>query len=347
MGNNYYAEILDILKENKSVALETSIKGEEGLIAEGLKRSFAPVEPVVDHHGIAFAKVKCTKEEDGFTVSEPFMPEERLIILGGGHVALQVSEFAARCGFRVTVCDDRPSFANKPRFPWAEEVICDTVENSIDRLKITPYDYVVIVTRGHKHDGDCLRKILPGKEPAYTGMIGSRRRVRELFRLLEEEGYSRERMDRICTPIGLNIGANTPAEIAISIMAELISYKRMPEHAAGRPCNDSDLQMDIIEYLAKDQSPKAIVTVIETKGSTPRGAGAKMAVGPVGEITGTIGGGCSEAAIMRDAIRIIGTGRYKVCSIDMTGDLAEDEGMVCGGTMKVLIEDGSSTEDTK
>ena len=148
-------------------------------------------------------------------------------------------------------------------------------------------------------------------------------------------------MDRICTPIGLNIGAVTPQEIAVSILAELITYRRMPEHTAVRPCNDSDLTLDMIRYLANDESPKAIVTVIETKGSTPRGAGAKMTVSPRGEIVGTIGGGCSEGSVIRDAIDIIGTGTYRVCEIDMTGEVAEEEGMVCGGTMKVLIEDGS------
>ena len=101
---------------------------------------------------------------------------------------------------------------------------------------------------------------------------------------------------------------------------------------------------DMIHYLALDDSPKAIVTVIETKGSTPRGAGAKMTVGPRGEITGTIGGGCSEGDIIRDAIDMIGTGRYMVRSIDMTGEVAEEEGMVCGGTMKVLVEDGTWRE---
>ena len=81
--------------------------------------------------------------------------------------------------------------------------------------------------------------------------------------------------------------------------------------------------------------------MIETKGSTPRGAGAKMAVSPLGKVTGSIGGGCSEAAVIRDAVRIIGTGQYKLMDIDLTGDIAEDDGMVCGGTMRVLIEDGS------
>jgi len=184
--------------------------------------------------------------------------------------------------------------------------------------------------------------LLPGVHTAYTGLIGSRRRVKGLMEMLAEEGYSTERMQEICTPIGLNIGAVTPQEIAVSILAELIAYKRLPEHADGtRCCCDSDMELSTLRYLAENHDPKAIVTVIETKGSTPREAGAKMAVSPLGQVTGSIGGGCSEGAVIRDAVRIIGTGRYMTVDIDLTGDVAESDGMVCGGTMKVLIQDGT------
>ncbi|MBR2778688.1 MAG: XdhC family protein, partial [Firmicutes bacterium] len=198
----------------------------------------------------------------------------------------------------------------------------------------------------HVHDADCLRMILPGRQPAYLGLIGSRRRVRGLFDMLEEEGFSREYMDRICTPIGLSIGSVTPEEIAIAIVAEIISYKRLPEKNIDdtRHVNYSDLDLYMMDYLAENHEPKAIVTVIQTKGSTPRGAGAKMAVSPRGDVTGSIGGGCSEGAVIRDAIDIIGTGQYKTAFIDMTGEVAESEGMVCGGVMYVLIEDGSEPE---
>ncbi|MBP3875197.1 MAG: XdhC family protein [Blautia sp.] len=341
MENRIYTQIGEILEKNDRIAIRTVFRGSEGSIRDDLRRTLVPVESTEGRHGELLAKVGCEYSGDSVIVTEPVLPSERLIILGGGHVALAVSEFAARCGFRVIVCDDRPAFANEERFPWAEQVLCDTFENCIDRLSISRYDFVVVVTRGHSHDGDCLRKILPGPEPAYTGMIGSRRRVKGLFAQLAEEGFSAERMERICTPIGLNIGSVTPAEIAISILAELIAYKRMPEHADGRCCNASDLQLEMVRYLAEDETPKAIVTVIETKGSTPRGAGAKMSVSQRGQITGTIGGGCSEGDVIRDAIDMIGTGRYMVKTIDMTGEVAEEEGMVCGGTMKVLIEDGT------
>ena len=162
--------------------------------------------------------------------------------------------------------------------------------------------------------------------------------------MLAAEGFDPERLKRICTPIGLSIGAVTPAEIAVSILSEVIAYKRLPEHGdPGRYCNDSDVELSTLRYLAENHDPKAVVTVIETKGSTPRGTGAKMAVSPLGKVTGSIGGGCSEAAVIQDAVRIIGTGRYKLVDIDLTGEVAESDGMVCGGTMKVLVEDGSES----
>lgn len=159
--------------------------------------------------------------------------------------------------------------------------------------------------------------------------------------MLSEEGYSAEAMKRICTPIGLPIGAVTPEEIAISIMAEVVAYKRLPEHQKHqeRYSNQSDIDLDVIRYLASSSEPKAVVTVIEAKGSTPRSAGAKMAVSPLGRVTGSIGGGCSEGAVIREAIKLIGTGTYKTYEIDLTGDVAESDGMVCGGIMRVLIED--------
>lgn len=346
MGN-IYAEIRDKIVEGEGIAIRTEITGEEGLISEGLKRTLEAPVATRDAKGNSRVAPTYEKKEGSCVVVEPVLPKERLILLGAGHIALPVCEFAARCGFEVYVCDDRPVFANTDRFPTAEGVLCDTFENCIDSLHITPYDYVVIITRGHVHDADCLRRILPGKQPGYLGLIGSKRRVRGLFDMLEEEGYSRELMDRICTPIGLTIGAVTPEEIAVSIVSELISYKRLPEKNTDdtRHVNFSDLDLYMMDYLGDNHEPKAIVTVIESKGSTPRGAGAKMAVSPRGVVTGSIGGGCSEGAVIRDAIDIIGTGTYKTAFIDMTGEVAESDGMVCGGVMRVLIEDGSEPQE--
>jgi xanthine dehydrogenase accessory factor len=271
---------------------------------------------------------------------EPFFLEERLIILGGGHIALPLAEFAARTGFLVTVVDDRPSFANKARFPSARQVICNGFDRALEQLKLTSNDYIVIITRGHRHDTECLKFILSQPETRYLGMIGSRRRVGAVKDMLAEEGFDKDRLDRICTPIGLSIGAVTPEEISISILAELIRRKRL-EISESTNINHSDLDMKVIELLAKRGSePVCIVTVIRTKGSVPRGTGAKMLVYPTGQVAGSIGGGCSEAEVIHNAVSMIGSRRFQIQTIDMTGDVAESEGMVCGGIMEVLIEDG-------
>lgn len=338
---NIYQDILNHLQSGQPVSLETVLPGERGALSD-VARRLTGVSPVTDLKGRCFARVTMAQDAERITVREPVLPQERLIVLGGGHIALPVCQFGAACGFTVCVVDDRPDFANRSRFPEAAEVICDSFENGIRKLSVTPFDYVVVITRGHRHDADCLRALLPGTMPAYLGMIGSRRRTKGLLEMLVEEGFDEERLGRICTPIGLNIGAITPAEIAVSILSEVIAYKRLPEHGdAKRCCNDSDVELSTLRYLAENREPKAIVTVIETKGSTPRGAGAKMAVSPLGKVTGSIGGGCSEAAVIQDAVRIIGTGRYQIVDIDLTGEVAESDGMVCGGTMRVLVEDGS------
>ena len=339
---NIYAQVLDKIANGESVSINTMIRGDEGEIATDMERHLSEVTEYVDAKGFKQVTTTGVRSGEDFAVGEPVLPRERLIVLGAGHIALPVCEFGAKSGFDVYVCDDRPAFANNDRFPWVKEVLCDSFENNIAKLNITPYDFVVIITRGHKHDADCLREILPGKQPTYLGLIGSRRRVRGLLEMLEGEGFDASNIKRISTPIGLDIGAVTPAEIAVSILAEIIAYKRMPEknEDGTRYVNSSDLDMDIIEYLAENHDPKAIVTVIQAKGSTPRGAGAKMAVSPTGKVTGSIGGGCSEGAVIREAIDIIGTGRYKRVFIDMTGEVAESDGMVCGGVMYALIEDG-------
>ena len=336
-----YEQILAKLDGGEGVALETVLNPAGGSLAE-LRRSLVPVTAETDLKGRRVAKVTAEEVGGALVVREPMLPQERLLVLGGGHIALHVVEFAAKCGFAVTVADDRPDFANRARFPLAEAVVCDSFENAIRAMKLTPYDFVVVITRGHRHDADCLRVLLRGPETAYLGLIGSRRRVKGLMEMLAEEGLDPGRMEKICTPIGLPIGALTPQEIAVSILAELIAYRRLPQHSgAERCCCDSDVELSTLRYLAENREPKAVVTVIETKGSTPRSAGAKMAVSPLGQVTGSIGGGCSEGAVIRDAIRLIGTGRYALMDIDLTGEVAESDGMVCGGTMKVLLEDGS------
>ena len=279
-------------------------------------------------------------DAEGEIYTRKFAPEHRLIVLGGGHISQAICRIASLIEFDVTVVDDRPAFANKARFPEASQVICDDFKKAIRDLRIRESDFVCVVTRGHRHDADCLRQILPGKLPAYLGMIGSRRRVSELFDLLEEEGFARSILDYIHSPIGLKIHAVTPAEIAVSIAAELIAVRS--EAAKADPfevLEQTNIDPDTLQYLAENPEPKAFLLVIRSTGSTPVKPGSYMAVNSLGQPHGTIGGGCSESAVMGDARKLIGTGGQRIIEVDMTNDVAEDEGMVCGGKMSVLVED--------
>lgn len=153
-----------------------------------------------------------------------------LIIVGAGHVAVPLAQLGRLCEFTVIVLDDRPQFANVQRFPQADQVLAtplrETMRQWVVEERMGPDTYVVLVTRGHQHDIDCLLEILD--EPlAYIGMIGSKRRVRTVFDLLSQEmGIPREKFDRVYAPIGLDIGARTPAEIAVCIMAEIVNVLR-------------------------------------------------------------------------------------------------------------------------
>ena len=149
-----------------------------------------------------------------------------LLIVGGGHIAVPLAQMASLCDFAVTVLDDRPSFANKERFPSAAKVIAAPLRETVRDLPMDQDTFIILVTRGHSHDVDCLLEVLD-RPVAYIGMIGSQRRVDAVFELLENEmGIDPRKFDRVYAPIGIAIGAHTPAEIAICIMAEVINVLR-------------------------------------------------------------------------------------------------------------------------
>jgi len=153
------------------------------------------------------------------------LPPPTLIVVGAGHVAMPVAQVGKLLDFDVIVVDDRESFANKERFPTADQIVVEDFETAVDDLPITPSTYVVLVTRGHAHDVRALRKIIQ-KKAAYIGMIGSRRRVYAVFKLLRNEGIPVDDLLRVHAPIGLDIKTETPGEIAVSVGAELLKVRR-------------------------------------------------------------------------------------------------------------------------
>jgi xanthine dehydrogenase accessory factor len=155
---------------------------------------------------------------------EPILPQPMLYIFGGGHVSIALANAVSTAGFGIGIIDDRESFANAERFPMAQEIYT-SFEEAFEKIKPTASTYMVIVTRGHKDDMRVLGWAV-GTSPRYIGMIGSKRKVLSVYRALEKDGITPEQLTGIHAPVGLDIGALTPEEIAISIAAELIAVRR-------------------------------------------------------------------------------------------------------------------------
>jgi xanthine dehydrogenase accessory factor len=159
---------------------------------------------------------------------EPVLPPALLYIFGAGHVAQSLSQAAKNAGFDVYVADDRESYANRDRFPEAKEIIVEDFEQAMARLTPNETSYIVIVTRGHRDDMRVLRWAVQ-TQARYIGMIGSKRKTITIFRELVKEGIPEHLFERVHAPVGLDIGAITPGEIAVAITAELIAARRRVE----------------------------------------------------------------------------------------------------------------------
>ena len=332
-----YTELMSILHTGKTAAMLSSYTPDGAFSKRvALYGEDAELDSLADDKtAVTDGPVTHIRKPDGsLVVAERYLPRPRLIILGGGHIALALTQMAKACEFYILVFDDRPMFANAERFPAADEVICDDFSRFFDRVSIRETDYVVIVTRGHKHDRECIEGVLKGEPPAYTGMIGSRRRVAIVMKQLREDGYPKDRLDAVFSPIGLRIGAVTPAEISVSILSELIRVKRIDRAEHESLSCDIETAASLAE---RGDSADALITILETSGSVPRETGAKMSMTYEGSIIGTIGGGCAESGVMQDARTLIREGGWRTLTVDMT-DSAEEDGMVCGGQMTVLIE---------
>jgi len=150
----------------------------------------------------------------------------KLIVVGAGHIAVPLAKIAKVVDFHVTVIDDRLLYANRERFPDADEVLVGDMAQMLKEMTITPSCYIVLITRGHKYDEPCLREIIHS-QAKYIGMIGSRRRIKACFqRFRDEEKIAEEMIERVYAPIGLDIATETPAEIALSILGEVIKVRR-------------------------------------------------------------------------------------------------------------------------
>ena len=258
----------------------------------------------------------------------------KMIICGAGHVSMPIIRMGKMLGFMVTVIEDRPKFADHARAAGADQVLCEPFSDGLSKIRGDSDSWFIIVTRGHRYDTECLEAILR-KPYAYVGMMGSRRRVAIVKDQLEAKGVCREALDGVHTPIGLKIGAETPEEIAVSVMAEIIQVKNAGSAKGGYSPELLDAVLD-----PDDSREKVLATIISRKGSAPRSVGTKMLIRADGTTVDTIGGGCIESEVIRKALLMMRAEDegFRLCTVDMTADAAEDEGMVCGGVVEVMLE---------
>ncbi|MBQ6385669.1 MAG: XdhC family protein [Lachnospiraceae bacterium] len=269
----------------------------------------------------------------GETYAEFPGQEKHLIICGGGHVSAAFTKIAKLMEFRVTVLEDRPEFEENARRNGADEVQIGDYAEMLAAIPTGSHSYIAIMTSGHRFDRVCLAAALR-KPSAYIGMIGSARKNAIVFDLLREAGFTDEELSRVHAPIGLSIGAETPAEIAVSIMAEIIEEKNVRVRNEG-------FSRDMMKALLSGK-PAVLATIINKQGSAPRGTGSKMLIFPDGSIIGTVGGGRGEAEVIRlGTEQLAGGGAFAVHTVDMTfsGPVDEmDKQLICGGTIKVMLE---------
>ena len=250
--------------------------------------------------------------DDGWFLGKPC-----LFICGAGHVSGALAKIAESLDMRVKIIDPRKEWASEERFPNAE-IINDNFSSLGNYLE--PGAYYAVITPGHTDDLECVSAIMQSSY-SYLGMIGSHKKVEKAINSLREQGFSEEQISTLHAPIGLSIGAQTPAEIAISILAEIIQIKNTHSISSAS------------EELLNTDSHGMLCIIIDKQGSTPRGIGSMMLVND-NEVIDTIGGGPIEHAAI-EAARTHTTAFIEEYSLD--NNEAGDLGMACGGRNKVLF----------
>jgi xanthine dehydrogenase accessory factor len=200
----------------------------EVAIVEAGQEALSEGKPRLVHYGLRADQHEqdlgvCGGDLDVFI--DVVAPQLTLLLIGAGHVAVPLAKLAHLLGFRTVVFDDRAEYANQERFPQADEVLVEEFEAGLRALDITSSTWIVIATRSHESDAAALRVII-GSPAAYIGLLGSRRKVSLIFKALREDGVGEEQLARVYAPVGLDLGAETPEEIALSIVAEMIMVRQ-------------------------------------------------------------------------------------------------------------------------
>ncbi|AEV27947.1 xanthine and CO dehydrogenases maturation factor, XdhC/CoxF family [Sphaerochaeta pleomorpha str. Grapes] len=268
--------------------------------------------------------------DTGEVLSETLGAKVHLVLCGGGHVAKELYALAVLMDMEVSILDEREEFCNKELYPKAD-LHCAPFLKTLTEKQTWVKPYYVLVTRGHGFDQVCLEQTL-GLPHSYIGMIGSKNKVKITLDNLRKKGFSEDLLATVHSPIGLSIGAITASEIAISIMAEIISVYRKEEKAVR-------LDPKLLEKLSQSKG-YILARVIEKTGSAPCDVGFQIAIFADGTTSGTVGGGMVEAKTIEHAQEMLSAkaSRAEIIHYNLDSSKAGSLGMICGGDAKILFQ---------
>ncbi len=287
------------------------------------RTDFQSGNEAIYQNGIMLASTGCGNFSSP-DLTETVKAEPHLVLFGSGHVGKALYDLGVLQGMRMTILDDRAELLTEERFPLAERFVSPFPE-LLKREYNALSPYFVIFTHGHAFDTDCLRYAL-SHPSSYIGMIGSKAKSAKALQILKDEGFSEKELENVHTPVGLSIGAETPEEIAVSIMAEIIACFRSEKHF-------STADPALLRIMAEEHG--IAVRIIAKHGSAPRATGSMMFVAEHG-IHGTVGGGAIEAEAVEEAKKMLHGGRntmIKEYNLSSDGDI----NMVCGGKATLLF----------
>ena len=311
----YYSELSEHLKRENLLIRRTSLE-EKNLGAEEILTTEG--EKLLE---------KGTFSNEGEILEEKIALRPHLVFMGAGHVGKALYDVAKLCALDVTVMDDRAELNTPERFPDAER-ITGPFEELLKHDTEIENPYFVIFTHGHSYDSDCLEWALKQRHASYIGMIGSKGKVAFTFQNLKKKGITDEQLAKVHSPIGLDINAATPAEIAVSIMGEIIETYRKDRRQIS-------IEPDMLKYLSKTSEPTILCRIVAKTGSGPREQGTEMAV-TKDSFFMTIGGGAIEKETLRIAREMLESGK-KAHLEKFNLSTESDLGMACGGRANVLF----------
>lgn len=303
-------------------------------------------ELIPEHFNSILEKLKCKAALEGtafcqgkdgeFLFVEMAGKEDRLVICGAGYVGFALAKLAVFSGIRTIILEDRADFAGKAEASGADKVLCGPFEEEIRGLEDDKATAYVIMTRGHSYDKKCLLEIAC-KKSYYVGMMGSKTRAAMMREELKNSRISDDWISRLHSPVGLDIGAQTPEEIAVSVLAEII-LERSRTGMSMR--NGYEVFCRALQNMG-DGERFVLSTILERRGSAPRKEGTHFIVTESGKTFGTIGGGKLEADIIQASKDMLAhREEYRIEESDLNNRDAAAEGLVCGGHVKVLMETG-------